>query len=63
MDLVVRSLRSGFEVSFVIKSRPSGPLTLPLSLTLKGLTASAQKDGALSLVDGSGKEAGRAGLR
>lgn len=61
VDLVVRALRSGFEVSFVIKSRPTGPLSLPLSLTLRGLSASVQADGALSLVDGTGKELGRGG--
>ncbi len=61
VDLLVQALRTGFEVSFVVKSRPSAPLSLPLSLTLNGLTASQSADGSVSLTDTRGREAGRGG--
>ncbi len=63
VDLVVQALRSGFEVSFVVKSRPAAPLSLPLGLTLKGLSATEQSDGSLHLLDRDGQQVGRVGRR
>ena len=61
VDLVVQALTTGLEVNFVVHSQPSAPLSLPLTLSLKGLTAVKQKDGSLQIVDGSGHPVGRGG--
>lgn len=59
VDLVVNALRSGYEVNFVVKQRPTTALSLPLSLVLHGLSASRNADGSLQVVDGSGNVVGR----
>lgn len=54
VDVVVESLRSGYEQFFVVKERPEQPLSWQLPLLTKGLTARAERDGAVSFVDQKG---------
>lgn len=61
VDLVVEALRTGLEVRYLIKSRPATPLTLPLSLSLKGLSATRRSDGGLTISDGKGRAVGESG--
>lgn len=57
VDLQVEALRSGFEVNFLIKTAPTGPLSLPLSLSLpSGVDATPTLDGGVSVADSLGKE-------
>lgn len=62
VDLVVQALRTGFNVDFVVHSKPSTTLSLPLTLTLKGLTASQQPDGSIQLTDTKGNPVGSGGV-
>jgi RHS repeat-associated protein len=62
VDLVVQILRTGFEVSFVVRTRPSSQLSLPLTLTLQGLSADAAADGSLALRGADGKQVGTGGV-
>lgn len=54
VDLVLTAQTGGFEQSWVITQKPTGPLTLELPLALKGLSAVMQQDGSVGLVDRSG---------
>ena len=51
IDIVVDVRRSGFEISYVVKQRPSSPLVLPEPLALRGLSASIAADGSVTLTD------------
>jgi RHS repeat-associated protein len=54
VDVVVDARRTGFEQSFVLKTRPTGPVSWQLPLLTKGLTARAESDGSVSFVDSTG---------
>lgn len=61
VDLVLEALRSGFELSFMVKTRPTEPLSLPLVMSLPGgWSANRQSDGSLRIKDGTGAVKGRA---
>jgi RHS repeat-associated protein len=62
VDLVVQMLRTGFEVSFVVRARPAGSLSLPLTMTLQGLSADTAADGSLTLRSADGAPVGRGGV-
>ncbi len=51
VDVTLRAGVSGFEQSFVVRSRPSSPLVFSIPLGLKGLSARAAADGSIELVD------------
>lgn len=61
VDLVVLALASGFEVNYILHSRPTQPLSLPLSVTADGASITQTADGALSIRDEHGTELGRGG--
>lgn len=61
VDLVVESLRSGLEVSFVVKAKPAAGLVLPLTVGVKGLSSLAQADGSVKLTDSKGQVVGQGG--
>jgi hypothetical protein len=61
VDLVVESLRSGLEVSFVVKAKPTVGLVLPLTVGVKGLSSLAQADGSVKLTDSKGQVVGQGG--
>lgn len=54
-DLEVKALPTGFSERVVLRERPSGPLTLRLSLGLSDLRVSQEPDGRLRLTDAKGK--------
>ncbi|MGN6331281.1 MAG: DNRLRE domain-containing protein [Motilibacteraceae bacterium] len=54
VDLTVQALRSGFEQSFVLRQRPTGPVSWQLPLLTRGLTARQDADGGVSFVDAKG---------
>jgi RHS repeat-associated protein len=54
VDMVVEALRSGYEQLFVLRERPTGPVSWQLPVKTKGLTAKAEKDGSVSFVDAKG---------
>ncbi|MDP9183752.1 MAG: DNRLRE domain-containing protein, partial [Actinomycetota bacterium] len=61
VDLVAEAIRSGFEVSFLVKAQPLVALSLPLSLTLPtGWSASQGADGALTINNAAGTVTGHA---
>lgn len=62
IDLVVEVLRTGYEVSFMVRQRPTGQLSMPLTVTLQGLSAEPAADGSVSLRGPDGKEVGRGGV-
>ncbi len=55
VDMVIDSRRSGFEQTFVLKTRPTAPMSWQVPLRTKGLTARAEKDGSVSFVDAKDK--------
>jgi len=61
VDLVVQALRTGFSADFVVRSKPSTALSLPLTLSLKGLSAAQQADGSLRITDAKGATVGTGG--
>lgn len=57
-DLVVRAAVRGFELSVVLRERPSGAVNLRLPMVLAGLSADTQASGAVVLRDAGGAVAG-----
>jgi hypothetical protein len=51
IDMVLAARPMGFELSFVVKQRPTGPITLDVPLALKGVRAQLAADGSTELVD------------
>lgn len=51
VDLVLDSRRSGFEQNYVIRERPTGPMSWDIPLRTKGLTVRPEADGSISFVD------------
>ncbi|MGH6691883.1 MAG: DNRLRE domain-containing protein, partial [Gammaproteobacteria bacterium] len=54
VDLVLEATRTGFKQSFVVKSRPSGPVSWQIPVKTKGLTARVDPDGSVTFVDDKG---------
>jgi hypothetical protein len=61
IDLVVTATGSGLETSWLLKRRPTGPLSLDLPVEVAGLTPNPTVDGSVDYTDGSGKPAARLG--
>jgi RHS repeat-associated protein len=63
LDLVVEATRTGFEQFLVVKQRPASAAAVAVSLplVLRGLSTRASADGAVQLVDGSGRVDGALG--
>jgi hypothetical protein len=55
-DLVVKALTTGYEVSLVLRSRPTTATVLRLPLALDGLTLTQESTGRLRLADAAGKD-------
>ncbi len=55
VDLVVEARRTGFEQDFVLRTRPTGPVSWQLPLATKGLTARSESDGSVSFIDSRGE--------
>ncbi|MDQ1289629.1 MAG: hypothetical protein QG622_3195, partial [Actinomycetota bacterium] len=54
IDLTVTATRTGFETSWIVKARPSGPLSLELPVTLSGLTPATRADGGIDFANAAG---------
>jgi hypothetical protein len=60
VDLEVRALTSGFQMSFLVPEPPTSPLTFDLPLALEGLTAAVDEQEQLLLTDAQGTVVARA---
>ncbi len=55
VDMQVHSLPTGFEQTFQVKTRPTGPLSWQFPIRTKGLTPRAEDDGSISFLSTKGK--------
>jgi RHS repeat-associated protein len=61
VDLILQASRLGLEASFVLHNAPTAALSLPLTVTTRGFTASAAADGSLQFKDAKGALVGVGG--
>ena len=62
VDLAVTATGSGFETSWVIKTRPVGPVSFDFPVTYTGLTPTVAADGSVEYKDAKGKTTARGGV-
>ena len=54
VDLTLKALPEGYDQGWIINSRPTGPLTLDIPISLQGLSAEQDADGDITLTDDHG---------